>query len=761
MKKLFLAFPPSVICLAIAIGVTSVSATAQSNAIIGTGSSSNTQNTYPAPYGNYYWGAKHQILVRASEMTAVGMVAGNISALAFQVNLPEGTALSGFTIRMKTTAATTAGAAFDNTGLTTVYGPQAFTDASGWNTHTFSTPFAWNGTSNLLIETCFNNPTWSLNAQMYYTTTAYNSVSYYFQDQNNVCIQPSGTQSMNRPNMKFTYTPNGPPTAQFTANPTSSCSGLVNFTDQSFYNVTSWLWNFGDGGTSTSQNPTHTYSASGTYSVSLKATNSNGNNTLVKLNYISVNLGSGPIAPTCTPTTTAWCCGFGITNFKFHNINNTTADGSEGYKDFSCGLDTVTTGQTYSISITTPTPSSHNVRVWIDYNNDGTFNPTSELVFSADNSFIAAGTVFIPGTATLSTPLRMRVSADHSLQPVPTPCSNPQFGQAEDYAIWVKPNTNPPVAKFSANDTISCSGVVQFTDQSLNVPVSWLWSFGNGATSALQNPSYTYTASGTYSVSLKATNANGNHTLIKTNYLDITLGNIPVAASCQPPTFSYCCGYGIYKVQVGAINRSSPDAVEGYKDFSCTDKAIFTEGQGYPISIQTSPSLTQDTKVWIDFDNNGIFHPVNELVLTKLNTINPSGTITVPQGVAVLNTILRMRVSSENSGTNQGPCTSLIKGQAEDYGVKILQFVGIQELAEEPVAKAFPNPSNGLFTIQTLEKFSSVEILNVLGEKVHFYTNNLHLTSYDIDLRSHPGGIYFYKIKTEDGKETTGKIVIE
>jgi len=293
----------------------------QSTAIIGTGTSFNNGFTYPAPYGNFYWGAKHQILIRASELTAAGMIAGNITAIAFYVEVPAGTPMNNFTIRMKTTPNTSVSTIFDNPGLTTVFGPQTYTETSGWSSHTLSTPFSWNGTSNIIIQTCFNNNSWTQNAQMRYTPTSYNSVVYYFQDAGNVCSQFSGTTSMNRPNIRFTYIPNGPPTAQFTANPTATCNGTVQFIDQSFWQITGWLWNFGDGSpTSSVQNPIHTYTASGVYSVTLTVTNSFGSNTLIKPNYISVNLGAGPIANTCSPQTTAYCCGFGITNFTFNNI---------------------------------------------------------------------------------------------------------------------------------------------------------------------------------------------------------------------------------------------------------------------------------------------------------------------------------------------------------------------------------------------------------------------------------------------------------
>ncbi|HQE85183.1 MAG TPA: PKD domain-containing protein, partial [Methanolinea sp.] len=78
----------------------------------------------------------------------------------------------------------------------------------------------------------------------------------------------------------ITVSPCPPVTAQFSANVTTGYAPLtVQFTDLSTSGVpiTSWLWNFGDGSTSTSKNPTHTYTNPGTYTVTLKAWNSCGN----------------------------------------------------------------------------------------------------------------------------------------------------------------------------------------------------------------------------------------------------------------------------------------------------------------------------------------------------------------------------------------------------------------------------------------------------------------------------------------------------
>ncbi|MCK4676495.1 MAG: PKD domain-containing protein, partial [Bacteroidales bacterium] len=75
----------------------------------------------------------------------------------------------------------------------------------------------------------------------------------------------------------------------FTASPTIGDAPLtVNFTDQSTNNPTSWNWDFGDGGNSTEQSPSHTYNDMGLYDVTLTATNEHGSDTETKTNFIIV-----------------------------------------------------------------------------------------------------------------------------------------------------------------------------------------------------------------------------------------------------------------------------------------------------------------------------------------------------------------------------------------------------------------------------------------------------------------------------------------
>lgn len=81
-----------------------------------------------------------------------------------------------------------------------------------------------------------------------------------------------------------------------------------------------------------------------------------------------------------------------------------------------------------------------------------------------------------------------------------------------------------PVAGFSVSDTGICAGdAVTFTDQSTQDPMAWSWSFpgGSPASSGLQNPTVTYNAAGTYSVTLTATNAGGSDSDVQSAFLTV------------------------------------------------------------------------------------------------------------------------------------------------------------------------------------------------------------------------------------------------
>jgi PKD repeat protein len=103
-------------------------------------------------------------------------------------------------------------------------------------------------------------------------------------------------------------------------------------------------------------------------------------------------------------------------------------------------------------------------------------------------------------------------------------------GQGANYVVY-KTNKLPPVADFTVSATTSCTGTVQFTDLSHYSPTSWLWNFGDGGTSNIENPSHIYTASGTYSVTLTSYNSYGDSSITKSNFITVSLPPPPIVTN--------------------------------------------------------------------------------------------------------------------------------------------------------------------------------------------------------------------------------------
>ncbi|CAI8708417.1 GEVED domain-containing protein [Chryseobacterium sp. IT-36CA2] len=177
-----------------------------------------------------------------------------------------------------------------------------------------------------------------------------------------------------------------------------------------------------------------------------------------------------PIAATCNPsgilnTTSNYFVG--PTLVKLGAINNGSVGYWQGapvfYEDYtgaSClkatSTELLATG-THNLQVNV-TDSNNDVRVWIDYNNNGTFE-ASELVASADNIIAdpvtAIGTysttITAPASAVLNTPLRMRVLVDDE-NPNMTPCGQLKYGQVEDYTVKFVTNLGTSEVKADNSD---------------------------------------------------------------------------------------------------------------------------------------------------------------------------------------------------------------------------------------------------------------------------------------------------------------------
>lgn len=308
-----------------------------------------------------------------------------------------------------------------------------------------------------------------------------------------------------------------PATADFTVDQTFSCGvpTTVQFSDSST-NAVTWFWDFGDNHTDTAQNPSHQYDTAGVYTVMLVVTGvgcSGAPDTLVQSNLITITNGGGPIAAVCTPMTQNPGFGnIGVLNVTIGGINNTTNGGADNYQDYTCANSTtLNAGDLAALSVTVAGGGGpfggEDLRVWIDYDNDGDFNNANELIMSLDNISGTQSTTFtVPTNAVQFTPLRMRVMSDWVNNTLATACTAPQFGQAEDYTIVIDTVSGPPTAMFSSNagTGVYIGSTVSFTDLSSGSPTSWSWTFTGASTtsSTAQNPAVVYPTAGVYPVSL-------------------------------------------------------------------------------------------------------------------------------------------------------------------------------------------------------------------------------------------------------------------
>jgi hypothetical protein len=173
---------------------------------IGTGTSTNSSSGgYPAAFADYWYQDWQQMVYTAAELQAAGLVAGNITSVTFKTAAPTVTAPNGYSISMGNTANSTL-SAFTTTGLTQVYSATSQPNIAGLNTLTFSTPYAWDGASNIILEIKETENYGNANATTYYTPTTGNTVVYAYTTTNNTAFwtsNPTPTVSVNRLNAVF------------------------------------------------------------------------------------------------------------------------------------------------------------------------------------------------------------------------------------------------------------------------------------------------------------------------------------------------------------------------------------------------------------------------------------------------------------------------------------------------------------------------------------------------------------------------------
>lgn len=184
-----------------------------------------------SPFGTFFEDNRNQFLVRASELRQLGAYSGQIMSLAFNVTIASSQPMADFGIFIRQTTDTSVSGTFQPMGTFTQVWQGNHVAHPGWNTFQFSQPFLWDGQSNILIQTCFDNASFSTNSTVLATYTSFPSNLYGFSDSQfpDPCANhPSLTASTLRPNIRLeilsnTFNDAGIPTLE---SPVAFCPGL-------------------------------------------------------------------------------------------------------------------------------------------------------------------------------------------------------------------------------------------------------------------------------------------------------------------------------------------------------------------------------------------------------------------------------------------------------------------------------------------------------------------------------------------------------
>ncbi|MDD5189061.1 MAG: PQQ-binding-like beta-propeller repeat protein, partial [Methanoregula sp.] len=354
------------------------------------------------------------------------------------------------------------------------------------------------------------------------------------------------------------------PVANFTSTVISGTEGYipltVQFTDSSSNIPTTWFWYFGDGTTSTEQNPSHTFTLPGTYSVNLTVKNAAGSGSITKTDYINVATPSSATAEFAADTTT--------------------------------GLAPLTvyfTGEPVGI-----------VTTWAwDFDNNGIIDATTQ---NASYQYPSPGTYTVNLTVTNAVGSKTILKTDYIVVTGALPAAD-----------FTADPTNGKAAL-----------TVHFNDISTGSISGWAWDFNNdGLTDAsTQNPTHTYTKAGNYSVNLTVYGPMGSNSTVKTDLISV-ISNIDLTVSTiSPLIFSHFTQSPIsatirnsgtenataFNVTFSIDGKNTTILVSGLgagaiNSFSITDTEDRTSGASVPITV----TVDHDNRIGeINETNNGL-----------------------------------------------------------------------------------------------------------------------------------------------------------
>lgn len=692
------------------IGLT-INVFAQVPITIGTASVTNSGMEH-SPINIYYKSGHCQILYTASEINAAGWSgAGVIQALAFNIYATPDEALPNFTIKLKNTTNTDV-LTYESSGLTTVYSNPSYQPIAGvFDILPLSTGFTWDGTSNLLVDVCFDQvANYSSSGQLYMYENNPNEYRYIRADNAPQCaVATTDNLNNNKPQIQLQFQSTTP--CSGTPNAGNAISSVSNFCANTPFNLSltnntvdqgiSYQWQSSPDGSSwtnlgTSQNfsslSTNT-NASTYYQCVVTCSNSALSSTSTPV-FVTLN---PPLACYCTPNYTLDCSNDYISNFSISNINTPVVCSPTGIIDSTSSTTSIIDiagGQTYTLSATVNTSGSNGDGVfgaWIDYNQNYTFDSNEYIKLGYGGSGTYTAIVNAPLTITNGA-VRMRLMADvnHAYSnTMQSACVNINFtfaGQIIDYQVNLIQATpcsgTPNAGNAVATSTLVCPiDTVDLSIQNQDVI--------SGATYQWQSSTDLVSWINIGAIQSEIAYTVGNQ-LVTTHYRCVVTctssatssTSTPITVTQKPATSCYCvpedlnCSNSqITNVLFETLNDNPTCSGNGYSDNTALPAVNLNANQSYTISCNTNSTFSDYMSIssWIDFNQNGIFESIEETAIGTSTTGILTQTINIPYTALAGNTRMRIKMLANYMPiTSISPCSSTYyDGQVLDYMVNI------------------------------------------------------------------------------------------
>lgn len=703
----------TLMCLAVSLRAQTIT--------IGTTANPNQYNPIYTYYGHNY----SQTIYLASELTAAG---GNgpasISSISFfyaNQGLPT-TAWENWEIFMGNTPKT----AFSNStdwvlsGLSSVFAGTVTAPATAgqWMTITLSTPFIWDGSSNLVVGVHENSPGYTNgnpdNAMWASNPTSTKRTILFYDDSTDP--DPASPPPSNQDSYSFA-------SAQFSLTTLSACVGTPSpaITTSSSYSVcTNSPFSLGLSGGSVATGLTYQWQSSpnGSLWTNMGASQSNwtyaiSNQTVTTWYRCITTCVASAASSTSTPVSitqksilNCFCtaanldCDYGyyMTGIDFATLtgyNPVCSPGSNGYQDLAGIVPTisVTAGQTYTFNATTNQSGNFVIGAWIDYNNSGVYDAWeySQLA-TGTTSGAYTSPVTIPFTAQAGT-VRMRLAMESGMQ-AQDPCSSLSYnGQVMDFLVDITGLAGcvgtPTAGAAVSTATSVCSNspyTLNLNGTSAATGMSFQWqSSPNGTAWSNLGSAQAYVP---YIVSTQTATTH-YRCIVTCTASAMSSTSTPVVVSQNSFLLCYCnpgsisCGNNFFTaVTFTAINSSSITCGgTGYEDFTATTGTV-TAGQTYTLStdIESYNDVTYATG-WIDYNHSGTFDAYEQISIgssVSQTTMAFSVPVTIPYTAVGGLTVMRLKTESNNSQVNTiDPCTQTeSNGHTIDYSIFINAAAG-------------------------------------------------------------------------------------